>query len=104
MHTWPGQSSIVISQSRAVPAEERYITSTVVLMTEIVKLVGSIVAVVYSSNLQTVVKFFVTWSNWKNSWALVFPAVVYTCTNNLAYIALTYLPGALQHNLCQSHF
>ena len=85
-----------------MPAEERYITSTVVLMTEIVKLVGSIVAVVYSSNLQAVVKFFVTWSNWKNSWALVFPAVVYTCTNNLAYIALTYLPGTSSLKSVQS--
>jgi UDP-sugar transporter A1/2/3 len=77
-----------------VPAEERYITSTVVLMTEIVKLIGSVVAVVYTSNIRTVYLFFVTWANWRNSWALIFPAVVYTCTNNLAYIALTYLPAA----------
>jgi UDP-sugar transporter A1/2/3 len=88
------QSSIIISQSRGVPAEERYITSTVVLMTEIVKLIGSVVAVVYTSNIRTVYLFFVTWANWRNSWALIFPAVVYTCTNNLAYIALTYLPAA----------
>jgi UDP-sugar transporter A1/2/3 len=86
-------SSILISRSRAVPAPERYVTSTVVLCTEVVKLVGSVVAVIHASNLRTVYLFFTSWSNWRNSWALFFPAVVYTCTNNLAYIALTYLPA-----------
>jgi UDP-sugar transporter A1/2/3 len=80
--------------SRAVPPSERYVTSSVVLMTEVVKLVGSLVAVIYATNLRSVYQFMTSATSWQNSWALIFPAIVYTISNNLAYISLTYLPAA----------
>ncbi len=38
--------------------------------------------------------FFTSTKNWSNSWALLFPAVVYTVQNNLSFVALTYISAA----------
>jgi UDP-sugar transporter A1/2/3 len=115
LNSWVGQAcllgfllaqnvshALLIQISRSVPPSERYFTSTAVLMGEVFKFFGSLGCVLFTTNFRSVWQFFSTAKSWRNSWTLIFPAVVYTVQNNLSFIALNYIPATEFQLLAQA--
>jgi UDP-sugar transporter A1/2/3 len=86
--------ALLIQISRAVPLNERYFSSTAVLMQEFSKMFGSMVMLLLTGTTVTQLVSFITDSkNWTKTWALAFPAAVYTWQNNLQFVALSNIPA-----------
>lgn len=86
--------ALLIQISRAVPTHERYFSSTAVLMQEFSKMFGSMVMLLLTgTTVPQLVSFITDSKNWTKTWALAFPAAVYTWQNNLQFVALSNIPA-----------
>jgi drug/metabolite transporter (DMT)-like permease len=55
---------------------------------------GSIIALIITgTSISQIGAFLFNPKSWKNSWTLVFPALVYTFQNNLQFVALSNIPA-----------
>lgn len=61
---------------------------------EFAKIIGSVIALLITgTSLAQVAQFCFSKNSWKNSWTLIFPALVYTFQNNLQFVALSNIPA-----------
>jgi drug/metabolite transporter (DMT)-like permease len=86
--------AILIAMSKQVPEEQRFFSSTAVLLSEAFKFTFALVFLVYEGGVSNVSRTFVQAKTWKSSWALWFPAAVYTFQNNLSFFALSHISAA----------
>ncbi|CAG0919704.1 unnamed protein product [Notodromas monacha] len=89
---------VLLRYSRNVPTENRYISSTAIVFSEILKVIVCLLALFYMSgfHLCETVRIFYTdvLTNWEETSKLLLPSALYTAQNNLLFIALSHLNAA----------
>ncbi|KAI9319252.1 nucleotide-sugar transporter-domain-containing protein, partial [Dichotomocladium elegans] len=91
---------LVMRYTRAnVPEDQRYLASTAVIMSEVLKTLVCLVLIYYTPQKPTMTRLVAVLQReliqkWREACLLAFPAVLYLIQNNLQYVAATNLDAA----------